>query len=461
MFAVDDDMFVPTSPAASEVRNGSTKGINTRFSPADWHGEFTSKASDYFKPQPPTRTQAERSESRDVPGIDRTSGSQQKSSARDNNDKTRSAPPIRAPLDATRPKPISPDTFQPEYWTEEMKQQSWDVPLRSPASPIRPPGFLRMPSDSRSKTSKHSSTKRPVVPKPVAVTSSSDEADNQVPAARTPNGQGQKRHEEQPVNEILDDDNAMDIDPATPANEPVQEASGPSSGTVPTVQVESDFVPNGSTTIHPHQGDSKLGNAIPNSTKQVPPMASGLHSAPNGSLFDVSSLKTVEPLIQPSHGLKTMADLSSTLPFESRPSPAHPSMHASNTGEETQAVKPAILELPSPPKPPGQPTNLFQNTWEPYLAQMKAYMFEWTHFIDLMLAHFNGRQNEVKTGLAPNWMGNLGEGSQGGYKKYMQGLEADFRVRAHWDVAWDRHREAMRTFGEVRRAAVEKAFGGA
>jgi hypothetical protein len=48
-----------------------------------------------------------------------------------------------------------------------------------------------------------------------------------------------------------------------------------------------------------------------------------------------------------------------------------------------------------------------------------------------------------------------GEGPDGGYLRYMQGLEEDVTVREHWDVAWERHREAMRRFGRVKAKVVE------
>ncbi len=177
---------------------------------------------------------------------------------------------------------------------------------------------------------------------------------------------------------------------------------------------------------------------------------------PSSSEFNLNDLRQVEPLLQTAHGLGDMNDLQSSLPFPSRAAPTPP--------VSVKTYEPQVLELPSPPKPPIHPStvSLTQSVWEAYVATMRVYMFEWTTFVDLMLAHFSERQREAKASMASDGSGLLGIGPHGerGYLRYMQGVEEDVRVRAHWDVAWERHREVMRAFGQVREVAVEKVLDG-
>ena len=49
-------------------------------------------------------------------------------------------------------------------------------------------------------------------------------------------------------------------------------------------------------------------------------------------------------------------------------------------------------------------------------------------------------------------MNALGEG---GFRSYTRGLEEDIRVREHWDVSWEKHREVMGGLGKVRERVVK------
>jgi hypothetical protein len=51
-----------------------------------------------------------------------------------------------------------------------------------------------------------------------------------------------------------------------------------------------------------------------------------------------------------------------------------------------------------------------------------------------------------------------GSGDKGGYGKYMRGVEEDFRVRAHWDVSWEKHRECLRGLGKVRERLLKSTW---
>ena len=98
-------------------------------------------------------------------------------------------------------------------------------------------------------------------------------------------------------------------------------------------------------------------------------------------------------------------------------------------------------------------------------------MTEWNAYNATMLAHFNARQARCVESLEAPVLtqdgaggaagGNNGGGVLGGitwinasgdagYKAYARGLEEDVRVREHWDVSWEKHREVMKRLGEVR-----------
>ncbi|EFQ98537.1 DnaJ domain-containing protein [Nannizzia gypsea CBS 118893] len=206
-------------------------------------------------------------------------------------------------------------------------------------------------------------------------------------------------------------------------------------------------------------------------------------SKPGGKheLFNLAKLGLVNPFTASnSKGINDLKDLNSSLPFESKASSEKPSQ---------RPIHPRDLSLPNPPKPPTPPAmigappvpravvekqSLPQTPCDIYMMQMQVYMREWGRFNCTMLAHFNERQHLVETAMAPGWMRAVGDssrvklnGSNGdagdveeedllvgsgkaGYSEYLRGIEEDFVVRQHWDVAWERHRECILDLGKVR-----------
>ncbi|KAL8927807.1 MAG: hypothetical protein Q9208_002223 [Pyrenodesmia sp. 3 TL-2023] len=168
----------------------------------------------------------------------------------------------------------------------------------------------------------------------------------------------------------------------------------------------------------------------------------GEGQARDGDKLNLGNFKGVAPFAPNQQGIQDLNDLTTALPFQSRPSTKSPSASA-----------PQPLQLPSPPKAPAAPEQLTTQAWERYGLAMRAYMKEWNAYNRKMLNHFNERLATTETmSLKPEWMTAVGDG---GYQKYMRGVEDDFRVREHWDVSWDRHRECMKTLGAVR----EKLLG--
>ena len=342
-------------------------------------------------------------------------------------------PPIPPPKETLRPASPSQTNFSPEYWAEELKKNSWDPVPHAPPSPGRNGTLNRKRSESRTKTARprgfsKSSAKRTAIPKPATVSSSIEESDDEDSVTEFAH-KGKKREGAKDRNSSSS--SAMDIDSSTPPP-PKHRGDGTAARPIyvsperePTLKKDHTFSPEAA----PHLAHLSGG------------------SSTSDLKVGLDDLKHVEPLASSKHGLDNLKDLSGTLPFESRPASGHPS----------HDLDPRPLMLPRVPKAPVIPGLVTQASWELYLANSEAYLSEWFQFNDKMLGHFNGRQKDVREGLTPEWMGNLGEGERGGYLKYIQGVEEDFRVREHWDVAWERHRDAMRKFGQIREMAIEKA----
>lgn len=238
-------------------------------------------------------------------------------------------------------------------------------------------------------------------------------------------------------------------------------------------------------------------SAVPKT--KIQPSTSNNHKINNektdDGLFDLKELNNVRPLSsKTSGGIDDLQDMQASLPFESR----------SNTVNmlSRKPIQPRSLELPNPPKSPpqpglislnGDPRNMIlpRKAWVRYVGEIEAYMSEWNRFNRRMLAHFNTRQDAVESGLSPGWIravsdstklninatdgdGNMnGDGTptlsidlsinnsddddvlvpgkqSGGYSAYIRGVEEDFKVRAHWEIAWEGHRICMLQFGQIR-----------
>ncbi|KAF7512849.1 hypothetical protein GJ744_011952 [Endocarpon pusillum] len=186
--------------------------------------------------------------------------------------------------------------------------------------------------------------------------------------------------------------------------------------------------------------------------------------------MNLNDLSNVAPLKPSDTGLGDLKDLNTTLPFESKASPARPSQTVVE-GVAFSSLK--ALKLPKPPKnviPPLE--NVTAEVWARYMSEMSAYMHEWNIFNKKMLNHFGGRQAHVDMTLTSNWMSALGDGpsdeeisrkiqddpsssgqQKAGYAAYRQWMEEDMRAREWWNVACDRHQQAVIDLGRVRELA--------
>lgn len=204
---------------------------------------------------------------------------------------------------------------------------------------------------------------------------------------------------------------------------------------------------------------------------------------PDSKDFNLKDLKYAAPFISSKGGIDDLQDISVTLPFESR---------AKAPRTTARDVRPRELACPNPPKRPRRPalsslgigTQLMlpRPAWERYVAEMKTYMREWNEFNRRMLRHFNARQEANESGMAPGWISAVGDSSRlninqddpdvednnnnpdnedsvgdllpgsakGGYTVYLRAIEEDVKVRKHWDVACELHRECILELGELR-----------
>lgn len=172
---------------------------------------------------------------------------------------------------------------------------------------------------------------------------------------------------------------------------------------------------------------------------------------PSKDTVNLTDLKKVAPFATSASGLQSTDDLASSLPFESNPSPNHP----------TKSFAPKELPLPQPPKAPTPPERLTQKSWADHLGHFSAYMIEWNKYNRIMLNHFEARQAAAEMLMSPvnphhpmreggGWLGAKGEGEKGGFKSYLQALTEDERVRMHWTVSCERHKDAVQRLGGLR-----------
>lgn len=391
------------------LKSRSSEAINVKFSP-DWPSTFTNGTNgtnEYFfsssaqsngdagsKTSPrrtsPTRGYAVPHKRPSSPAADASNGPE---------------PPEKKTTEMHPP-------LATEEWAQHFKPAVWTYPP-PPRSPAQKTIRKRQPTSRRTWKSSSSQVPIPSPQKPYAATVDDCDAEgeeNDVSSAV-----------ESVSSRISGDESPMDIDPAlTPPSAPQSQMNGGSSS--PSFPAPSEATPRPTGPV-------------------IPPRPKSSH-VPDPHL-NLEGLKNVAPLAPSAEGLRNLEDLNTTLPFESRPSnqPAH----------EISSPPPQPLILPNPPKAPLVPEKLTQTAWERYQAHMGSYMFEWNLFNQKMLDHFVGRQASVEDVLKPNWMGAVGDGTERwGYKKYMQDLDEDSRVREHWDVSWEKHRECMKGLGGVR-----------
>lgn len=184
---------------------------------------------------------------------------------------------------------------------------------------------------------------------------------------------------------------------------------------------------------------------------------------------DLEDLKKTVPFAPSGTGLKDLNELSSTLPFQSRPAAS-----VDQSLNHTISSTARRLDLPKPPKvimPPAE-DSLTQESWEIYVHNINTYLHDWNVFNIKMLDHFRTRQDQINVGMRNNWISSVGDGPsvevfdaadgsdglRAGFATYMAWLEDDARCRSWWDTANERHRECFENVARIR-DKVKKAAG--
>ncbi|KAK4158276.1 hypothetical protein C8A00DRAFT_28782 [Chaetomidium leptoderma] len=295
--------------------------------------------------------------------------------------------------------------FVPEEWTEGWGPHTFVAPQpgKPSASPSRPIRQIKKPRPVRmtagtagmvddEETSGEDKSKSNAVP------------DSGIGGSRSPN--------------------AMDID--TPPPEPsTPQANGPRNIPVePTKPEWRAGVVNGA------NAEPKLGAGL--KVPNLNPTAAGSEDSEDFIRPIFSEFRNVEPFAQKASGLNSFADLSSNLPFPSRPAAKIPLTH--------EKAKP--LDIPSPPVAPRAPASLCipgskpsAPTWRSYVKDFGAYLGAWFEYNRRMTDHFAARQRlNERNGSA--WLNAQGED---GVREYSRSLEEDKFVRQKWMAACEAH----------------------
>ncbi|OAX85554.1 hypothetical protein ACJ72_00048 [Emergomyces africanus] len=452
-----------STPLNGKPKSRSHESIDVTFTAADWNGKFQ-HASEFFAPKP----------SRDQPSHSKSSRARGRS--------------ISRPNSATHPRPFPPpgstnqnekenidksssaftdSGFSVDKWKEEvLKADIWSIPHNE--LPQQNPNRQKIPKKQLKPTVK----RQPTIPKPATITTEAEEVESTLSSGKTDEAK-------QIFPEGVE---AMDIDEGITASK--------------TPPREQHATPPSATT------EAAIKPPVSSPTKPMPSS-----NIPANNTLNLKNFTNVAPFTATnSTGINDLNDLSSTLPFESRPD---------DTSHTRLTVRPQDLALPKPPRVPAAPNfstaehphkAQIQLKWERYINEFNAYMHDWNTFNRTMLGHFNARQQTVETGLAPNWARAVGDSARlriidevdstrknhnsntatvnnnhnnnnniggmqdgddegndaddeqlvagsakGGFNAYMRGVKEDFVVRQHWEVAWERHLACLEALDVTRR----------
>jgi hypothetical protein len=414
-----------------EFKSYSSENLSTAFNSADWDGTFNG-SNEFFVPKPNDGKRAFRAGSSPTRGKQPGKNSiQSTANPLGLNKDTSAADEAQMPTAGAQSSfaPFSPAKFSAEEWAEKLKfsssaepstgtSQAHGAATSRPRSPRRPSRL---------------SIKRPSVARPATA---GDDADNL-----------QRPSESNTTEDSGDlDGGPMDIDPkATPPNSVDQTTSLPNAtDQSPFTKTRSPYVEADRQEWHGDAGrrfpSAKTGHASrPSQSKTSTPTAA---PRPAEAHLNLNNLNNVAPFAASKDGLEGTSDLKASLPFKSQ---------ASNVLPRPEAKPPVI---PNPPRGPVTPKVVNDNSFERYIAEMGAYMYEWNRYNKIMLQHFGARQIDIETNLSSTWMSSVGDGfmadGKKGYADYMQAVEEDAKIRMHWEVSWEKHQETMRGLGRTR-----------
>jgi hypothetical protein len=461
------NQFQSSSFTFSDARNAphpnqkskSSENVSTTFSAEDWDGKF--EGSKDFVPPPVSGRKGSKGRASPSRRSSRTGTARHPIDlARDGFPPPPPNPPPLGngvsfhetqPAGAANPGP-GPVKFSSDEWAETLKEAKFFYPnLESSrsTSPSKANAAATRRTKGGGRTRKQSKSEARPVP-PVAFPSdASDEAETPIKTTHPPTSF--------PSGFSLDND-AMDIDSESPVTNRSSPRTARGPRLVPVPPNRSEWRDNASTGNAPgavpdaggQVPAGTLPTAVPNAAVPMPPPPPKAKKTRGSAGITLSDLNNVTPFAPSADGLQGLGDLSGTLPFESAAS-----THPLKTFQAQQ------LELPAVPKAPGTlpaGVRITDYQWRAYVGAMSFYMGTWYQFNDKMLLHFNTRHASARkfgTGLADQnatrLLQAMGEASnEDGLASYLTGLEEDIRVRRHWDVACEKHREAVEAFAAVK-----------
>jgi len=519
---------VEDGSSAQQSRSNSADNIDTGFNAKAWDGTFQGST---FSPPPvgrgprrgsPPRRKASRPPVRSGLSTENTSESWPAGSQKNPIDLSapgfKVPPPPPFPPNGTPVPPGSagqppnsagssqggvPLTEHPGFRSDDwLKKQTFFFPQPGEARPPSP-GKQAPPASTRKgkmarprKQSKGENTLHPQ-----AATASDAEGESS-------SDPGMHKTKSAPAGMSMDGD-AMDIDPEPSLSSSIP-VPGPSKSTSPKVTREPRLVnvqpnrpewressgtgisppgavPNMNGGIPPGTIPSAVPNAAvpgppppppgpPPTTSQTQPQTQASNTktkrdASSSSTLNFDSFRSAAPFAPSTNGQGLsglQSDLAGTLPFESQAA--------------SLQNQPRQLELPLPPKAPTPPSSMRipQSVWKEYMASMSFYMGAFYQFEEQMLSHFTTRHRNAArfgTGVSSptsetsaesmRLLEALGDGTGEGYASYLRGLHEDVRVQKHWDVAREKHRDAVEALLDFKKRValnvvkiVPAGFGG-
>lgn len=188
---------------------------------------------------------------------------------------------------------------------------------------------------------------------------------------------------------------------------------------------------------------------VPTSAKQFPVHNGGSEDTEEFRTT-LSDLKKTEPFMEPAPtGLKSFADMKSTLPFESR---------ASDQIQVEKQSRPASLEFPIPPVAPRLPPTVAVKSlrpnitqWRKYAQDFYNYMDKWEVFNAKVVEHFSTRQKNFvgrRQQHGPAWLSNPPDSSN--LEDYLTELQQDQEVQRKWTESCAAHRDRVREYMEFK-----------
>ncbi|KAF2169407.1 hypothetical protein M409DRAFT_65083 [Zasmidium cellare ATCC 36951] len=418
---VNSDAF---TSAASKSR--SFDNINTKFSPDGWNGSFTSTAApDYFaagrRPSPGRRAPSNRGHGRaataDVPP---------RSNSNTPGDMGPPPPPEQPASMYTSPSDVK---FNEEQWKDTFKDPSWTMP------PVGSHRGTSSKTPSRKGSRLHTKTSADGVggdgskAQPHIVVDDDDNVEAQGSKGRPDSGG------------FVEEGDAMDIDTTPPTQQAEQ-------GAASTKEPRLYAVPKSTWREKAEQNQQTAGAR----------KASSRHNRQNTEptlKTNLDDLSHVEPIAQSAAGLQNLADLSSTLPFQSSTTPSR----------TTQSAEPQKLQTPPIPRVPVPPNRLTKASWHTYALSFATYLEAYHAFNKTMLAHFDAREKQASARLlgGSGWLEAIGGDTSTslGFTSYWKGVQEDEKVRETWNIGCEKHMEAVRQFDELRERVRKLSLQGA